>query len=69
MLKKNYFDKNKDLKQLFVECLATCHCITVVKEKLIGDPIDVKMFEGVGWQLKENSKSSNDNSNSNSNSE
>ena len=69
MLKKNYFDKNKDLKQLFVECLATCHCITVVKEKLIGDPIDVKMFEGVGWQLKENSKSSNDNSNSNSNSD
>ena len=69
MLKKNYFDKNKDLRQLFVECLATCHCITVVKEKLIGDPIDVKMFEGVGWQLKENSKSSNDNNNSNSNSD
>ena len=69
MLKKNYFDKNKDLKQLYVECLATCHCITVVKEKLIGDPIDVKMFEGVGWQLKENSKSSNDNNNNNSNSD
>ena len=63
MLNNNYHDKNKDLKQLYVECLATCHCITVVKEKLIGDPIDVKMFEGVGWQLKENSKNSNDNNN------
>ncbi len=65
MLNNNYHDKNKDLKQLYVECLATCHCITVVKEKLIGDPIDVKMFEGVGWQLKENSKNSNDINNNN----
>ena len=53
-LNKNYHDKNKDIKQLYVECLACCHGITIVKGKLIGDPIDVKMFEGIGWELKEN---------------
>ena len=29
--------------------------LTYVKEKLIGDPIDVRMFESVGWIMKENS--------------
>jgi cation-transporting ATPase 13A2 len=47
-------DKNKDLKSLYVECLATCHGITRVNGKLMGDPIDVKMFESSGWTLNEN---------------
>lgn len=47
-------DRKKELKQLFVECLATCHGITRVNGKLIGDPIDVRMFEAVGWILNEN---------------
>ena len=46
-------DKKKELKQMLVECLATCHGITRVNGKLIGDPIDVRMFEAVGWELKE----------------
>lgn len=52
-------DKTKDLKQFFVECLATCHGITTVKGKLIGDPIDVKMFQSCGWVLKENVENQN----------
>ena len=47
-------DKNKDLNLFFVECLATCHCATYVNEKIIGDPVDVKMFETSGWTLHEN---------------
>ena len=49
----NEHDKSKDLNQLFVECLACCHSITRVKGKLIGDPIDVKMFESTSWLLNE----------------
>lgn len=41
------------MNQLFVECLACCHSITRVKGKLIGDPIDVKMFESTSWLLNE----------------
>jgi len=40
--------------QYYVECLACCHCLTYIKENLIGDPIDVKMFESTGWIMKEN---------------
>lgn len=47
-------EKSKDLNSMFVECLATCHSITKVNGKMVGDPIDVKMFEASGWTLKEN---------------
>ena len=47
-------NKNKDLNKLFIECLASCHGITRVNGKIIGDPIDVKMFDASGWELKEN---------------
>lgn len=46
--------KSKDLNKLFIECLACCHGITRVNGKIIGDPIDVKMFEASGWELNEN---------------
>ena len=52
---KQHKDKNKDLNLFFVECLATCHCATYVNDKIIGDPVDVKMFESSGWTLHENS--------------
>ena len=51
---KSKIDKNKDLNLFFVECLATCHCATYVNDKIIGDPVDVKMFESSGWTLHEN---------------
>ena len=47
--KRGYHDKNGDLNQLYIECLATCHQITRVNNKLIGDPIDVEMFQSTGW--------------------
>jgi cation-transporting ATPase 13A3/4/5 len=50
----NYKNIDNDLKQLYIECLATCHNVTLVKGELIGDPIDRKMLEGVGWILREN---------------
>ena len=61
--KRNKDNKNlnKDLLQYYVECLACCHCLTYVKEKLIGDPIDVRMFESVGWVMKENDNTGNNN--------
>ncbi len=43
--------KEKELMELFIECLACCQGITRVKGKLIGDPIDVEMFESTGWNL------------------
>ena len=51
---------NKDLLQYYIECLACCHCLTYFNGNLIGDPVDVKMFESVGWIIKENIKSEND---------
>jgi len=42
---------------LFLESLASCHSITYVKGELIGDPLDVKMFEATGWVLDEESLS------------
>ena len=50
---KGYHDKNGDLNQLYIECLATCHQITRVNSHLIGDPIDVKMFQSTGWVFTE----------------
>ena len=50
----NFKNIDNDLKQLYIECLATCHDLTLVKGKIIGDPIDIKMLEGVGWILREN---------------
>ena len=55
--KDKYKNKNKDLLQYYTECLACCHCLTYVKEKLVGDPIDVKMFEALDWIMKENDSS------------
>jgi predicted P-type ATPase len=50
----NNTDKTKEIKNLFMECLASCHTITKVDGKLVGDPIDVKMFNACGWSFNEN---------------
>ena len=50
----NFKNIDNDLKQMYVECLATCHDLTTVKGKIVGDPIDIKMLEGVGWIFREN---------------
>ena len=51
---KNNKNINKDLLQYYIECLACCHCLTYVNEKLVGDPIDIQMFESTNWTMKEN---------------
>ena len=36
-----------------VEAMASCTAITYVNESLVGDPLDVQMFESTGWILDE----------------
>jgi len=36
-----------------LESIASCHSITYVNGELIGDPLDVKMFESTKWILDE----------------
>jgi hypothetical protein len=38
---------------MLLEGLASCHAITYVNNQLIGDPLDVKMFESTKWVLDE----------------
>ncbi|KAM5163824.1 putative cation-transporting ATPase 13A5 [Mantella aurantiaca] len=33
--------------------MASCHSLVLMDGKLHGDPLDIKMFEGTGWELKE----------------
>ena len=34
-------------------CMTTCHSLTVIADKLTGDPLDLKMFQSTGWALEE----------------
>lgn len=34
-------------------CLASCHSLTIIDQKIIGDPLDLQMFEATGWILEE----------------
>ena len=36
-----------------LEALASCHSITYINGELLGDPLDVKMFEATKWILEE----------------
>lgn len=43
-----------EIKKLpLLHALATCHSLKVVDGEVIGDPLDVKMFEYTGWTLDE----------------
>jgi len=33
--------------------MSACTSITYVNKKLIGDPLDIEMFNFTGWQLEE----------------
>ncbi|XP_065220053.1 polyamine-transporting ATPase 13A3-like isoform X2 [Planococcus citri] len=37
----------------FLYAMVTCHTLTIIREKLCGDPMDLKIFESTGWQLEE----------------
>lgn len=34
-------------------CLAACHSLTIIDQKIVGDPLDLQMFEATGWVLEE----------------
>lgn len=38
--------------------MATCHSLRVVNEELVGDPLDLKMFEFTGWSFEEGDQKS-----------
>ena len=47
---KSEYKKFRDQKPtLFLEALASCHAVTYVNEKLVGDPLDVSMFNSTCW--------------------
>lgn len=37
-----------------LEIMAACHSLTIVDDKMIGDPLDIKMFEATKWDFEEN---------------
>ncbi len=43
-----------------MEAMASCTEVTYVKGLLVGDPLDVKMFESTGWLLDEDSQTNED---------
>lgn len=44
---------NKQSKSNFLYALATCHSLKKVDGQVIGDPLDVKMFDFTKWSLEE----------------
>lgn len=43
----------EDIKTPLVHALATCHGLKAVKGQVIGDPLDLRMFEFTGWSIEE----------------
>ena len=42
-----------DIHKAVLYTMATCHSLRVVDDQLLGDPLDVKMFEFTGWAFEE----------------
>ena len=36
--------------------MATCHSLQRVSDELVGDPLDIKMFEFTGWSFEESGR-------------
>ena len=51
---ENRIEENLNLKEVILnEAMASCHSITYVNDELIGDPLEIKMFESTNWELDE----------------
>jgi len=50
---EKYEEMKNYSSSLFVEALASCHSLTRVNGKIIGDPLDIEMFNASGWILDE----------------
>lgn len=48
----NLLLENGNFSPLLI-CLAACHSLTIIDQKIIGDPLDLQMFEATGWVLEE----------------
>lgn len=63
MLPKKYqenIDSHLLQKEVILnEAMASCHSITYVNNQLLGDPLEIKMFESTGWELDERNTVSN----------
>lgn len=44
---------NYQIHKAALYTMATCHSLRVVDDELLGDPLDVKMFEFTGWSFEE----------------
>ena len=42
-----------NLNKAILYTMATCHSLHIIDGELLGDPLDVKMFEFTGWQFEE----------------
>ncbi|KAL4806028.1 hypothetical protein BDV18DRAFT_140397 [Aspergillus unguis] len=42
-----------DKHDTIIRTMATCHSLRVVDDELLGDPLDVKMFQFTGWSFEE----------------
>jgi cation-transporting ATPase 13A2 len=63
LLPANYqqeIEKHLLLKEVILnEAMASCHSITYVNNQLLGDPLEIKMFESTNWELDEKNMVSN----------
>lgn len=46
-------ENNVQSKNLLLGCMASCHSLRLIDDGLLGDPLDVKMFEFTGWNFTE----------------
>ncbi|KAJ5033498.1 uncharacterized protein L3040_008613 [Drepanopeziza brunnea f. sp. 'multigermtubi'] len=49
-----------DSRKAALYTMATCHSLRVVDGELVGDPLDLKMFEFTGWSFEEGEQNSGD---------
>lgn len=48
-------DAGHSTKSKILRAMTTCHSLKIVDGELIGDPLDLKMFEYTNWELEESS--------------
>ena len=49
-------ETRKDRSQIMIEVMASCHSLTSINGKIIGDALDKKMFEWTGWIMEDNNE-------------
>ena len=45
--------ENLPVQSHLLMCLASCHSLTLIDNELIGDPLDIKMFQSTNWDLED----------------